>query len=156
MKRIWWGIAGLAIVGSAAAAVLVLRPDPIIPPEIEDRLTSSLLLPDAEKAPVDTASVKYNDQEKLLSYKTAFAGTTILISQQPTPEQFIDIPAAYKKVTDQMNTYKTFESANGTVFLTTPAQMKGRQAAVLNAKGTLLFANPDKYTVPITLTLDHI
>jgi hypothetical protein len=68
----------------------------------------------------------------------------MVLSEQPTPDSFTDVPQVYDKVVDSMQEYQKFDVDVGTVHLTRPPSLNGKQAAVLNTKGTLLFAKPDK------------
>jgi len=48
----------------------------------------------------------------------------------------------YDKVVTSMNGYGKFDCDSGTVHLTRPKDLAGKQAAVMNAKGTLMFVKP--------------
>ena len=63
------------------------------------------------------------------------------ITEQPTPDTFTDIPAFSQKFFEQAGEYKSFDSVNGTVHLLHP-QKGVKDAAAMNAKGTLMFVNP--------------
>ena len=63
------------------------------------------------------------------------------ITEQPSPDTFTDIPEFSSKFFQQAGEYKTFESATGTVHLLHP-QKGVKDAAAMNAKGTLMFINP--------------
>jgi hypothetical protein len=123
---------------------MLLRPDPPIAAPIRKQLTSALLLPAAETVMIDADSIKYDSGLKVLSFDAPIDGIRLSVSEQPTPENFTDIPQVYDKVVEQMRVYKKFETAIGIVYLTKPESRKGSQTAVMNTKGTLLFANPDK------------
>jgi hypothetical protein len=55
----------------------------------------------------------------------------------------VNIPGALGKFVEAMNNYQSFETTVGTVHLTKPKSQNGKQAAVLNIKGTLLFARAE-------------
>jgi hypothetical protein len=133
----------LVVVAIGATAYYFLRPQPVIPAAIKTQLTSTLLMPtDKTVAVIDQGSIKYDSKIKVLTYDVQFDGVKVVISEQPTPESFIDIADVYTKVLESMNEYKKFELAIGVIHLTRPPDLKGKQSAVLNSKGTLLFANP--------------
>jgi hypothetical protein len=138
---IFASIVGLGLV---AIVVLILIPKPPIPDKIKADLTSSLLLPETSNFPISAKTVKYDSGLKLLSFDTTVYGDQVIVSEQPTPESFTDVPAVYAKVLDGMTDYDDFDVNVGTVHLTTPPQLNGKQAAVLNTKGTLLFAKPSR------------
>ena len=134
------------IVGTVLAVVLVisglfLAPKSAIPGTIKKQLTSTLLLP-SRQYPVERSSSKYDSSLKVLSFNVKSGANLIAMGEQPSPDQFVDVPQAYQKVLDGMNDYEDLDTAIGTVHLTRPDSLKGAQAAVLNAKGTLLFAKP--------------
>jgi hypothetical protein len=119
---------------------MLALPKSPIPGSIKLKLTSSLLLPSRARANIDRGSAKYDSSLKVLSFTGLVDGKNLVIAEQPTPEQFVDIPAAYEKVLGSMNDYSDFDTTMGTVHLTKPDELHGGQTAVLNAKGTLLFA----------------
>jgi hypothetical protein len=135
-------LAGLVAAGLIVVTVMILLPKPPIPGIIKSQLTSTLVLPSAKQATIDRNSAKYDSSLKVLSFNATVAGHKVVMAEQPTPDQFIDIPQAYDKVVENMNAYAQFDSALGTVHLTKPTQLHGGQTAVINAKGTLLFAKP--------------
>jgi hypothetical protein len=141
-KWFWLVIAGVVSLGVITIVVLLLLPKPLIPPKIVSEATSTVLAPDSSSFKIARESVKYDNSLKLLSYNVSAYGKTIIISEQPTPESFTDVPAVYTKVLDGMNDYYDFDVNVGSVHVTTPSQLNGKQAAVLNTKGTLLFAKP--------------
>ncbi|MBW4061803.1 hypothetical protein HJC99_04515 [Candidatus Saccharibacteria bacterium] len=145
MKRLWWWVVGaVLVVGLIVIMGLLLAPKNPIPGPIKKQVTSTLLMPRGAGAVVDRQSVKYDSAQKLLTFNVAYAGTSIVVSQQPTPDQFVDIPAVYTKLIDSLVNYQSFDTSIGTVHLTQPKQLNGKQAAVLNTMGTLMFAKPDK------------
>src|SRR4051794_10749863 len=101
MKRLWWmiviGVAGLGVV---VIVILLLAPKNPVPGPVRKQLSSTLFVPREAGAEVDRQSVKYDGSQKLLTYNVTYAGTSLVVSEQPTPEQFIDIPDVYKKLVD--------------------------------------------------------
>jgi len=146
MKRLWWivGAAGGILVAGTVVTIMFVLPREPIPNSIREQLTSPLLLPRAAQANIDRSSVKYNSDDKLLTYRVTYRGSLLLVSEQPTPEQLVDIPAAYDKVVENMNQYSSFVVSAGTVHLTRPKDAGGVQVAVMNAKGTLMFVKSDR------------
>lgn len=136
------GFIGILALGAVVILILVLLPKPPIPGKIKQQLTSTLLLPNTRKFPVNRDTTKYDPSIKVLTYKVAAFGKTIIMSEQPTPDQFTDVPQVYQKVLDGMQDYNDFDVNVGGVHLTLPPQLSGVQTAVLNTKGTLIFAKP--------------
>ena len=93
---------------------------------------------------VDAKSFKYDANTKLLSYKIKFNDLPIIIAEQPTPQNIIDIPQYYDKLIDSLSVYASFDSFYDKVSLTRPKEFKGQQSAVMNSKGTLMFAHPTR------------
>lgn len=133
-------------VGIVLIVGLWLFPDkPPIPGPIKAKLTSTLLVPRGGDYQVKRESAKYDPKLKVLTYEVAINGVgSAVVSEQPTPDSFIDIPQVYDKVVANMNEYGTFDSDIGTVHLTRPKDLGGKQAAVMNAKGTLMFVKPER------------
>jgi hypothetical protein len=143
MKRSWIVITAIAGIGLLIIGVLLISPKPPIPGPIKRQVTSALLVPQGSDFKVDRDSAKYDSKLKLLTYNFQAFGTAATASEQPTPEMFADIPDAYGKLVDRMREYSVFESETGTVHLTHPPDQQGKQVAVMNAKGTLMFIKPE-------------
>jgi hypothetical protein len=144
MKRLWLIVGSLAAIGLVVIVVMLLAPKPPVPVDVKRAVTSTILVPQAREVDVSRESMAYNSQLKLLSFTTVAFGVKAVVSEQPTPESFIDIPQVYDKVVTNMNEYSKFDSDSGTVHLTRPKDLGGKQAAVMNAKGTLMFVKPER------------
>jgi hypothetical protein len=145
----WSGIIMAAAAVIAVVVLVVLNlPKPLLPKIVTRQVSFSIFAPDKKVAQIDSSTVKYDASQKLLSYYVNYAGTRAVVSEQPTPEQFIDIPQTYEKVRESMREYSKFDTPSGIVYLTMPDDLKGRQAAVLNSKGTLVFIKPDRNLQP--------
>lgn len=144
MKRWLIGAAGVLLVAVAAAATYSLKSTEKIPEAVKSQISSTIIIPSDNSVEIDRKSYKINDSESLLTYTARFDDQNLIISQQPTPEGFIDIPKAYDSLVSQMGEYGKFESANGTVYLTSPKNQKNIQIAVLNTKGTLMFVKSEQ------------
>ena len=114
-----------------------------VPRAIQRQVSYGIFYPtDRTRYPVNKKSFRYDNQTKVLSYSLRSGSTTIAINQQATPESFTDIPQAYDKLISSLQAYASIDTVNGKLALTMPTEFKGAQSAVLNAKGTLLFARP--------------
>jgi hypothetical protein len=144
----------LIIIGGAAVLVVVViwlvvaynESRAVLPSEIVKSVNYTVLVPgNAKKYPVLEESVKNDPASKVLSYSTTINNIKVVINQQAEPEAFTE-PAAqvsiYQKLLENMKQYKDLHTDAGTVTLTRPTELQGGQAAVLNANGTLLFAQP--------------
>lgn len=123
-----------------------LSPSPPIPGDIQNKLEFKPYLTDTKKGlTVDKSSYKYDQGKKTLSYIIhSYEYGNLIVSEQPTPQQFIDIPDVYNKVIDGLNRYSVFQNQLGTVYLTRPSDQKSGQTAVLNSSGVLMFVRSDK------------
>ena len=144
MKRIWILIAGFCLIAIVVGSYLLLRPKPFVPKGIESKLSSVTFIPVSPQVVNQHATVKYNSNLKLLTYKATVFGVNTVISEQPTPESFTDVPEVYQKVLDSWNQYQAFDTAQGTVYLTRPGGPNANEVGVMNTKGTLMFVKPDK------------
>ena len=116
-----------------------------VPERIQDQLDFLVLYPSvADDVVVDKGSMKYDASTGVLSFIVQTYGVANTITQQATPESFNDIPQYYTKTVERMNGYSSFDSAIGRVDLTRPSDLGGDQIAVMNTKGVLLFAHPEK------------
>ena len=143
MKRLWLVLGVVVPIGAIAVTIMLLAPKNPIPGPLRAELTSTLFVPSGPEVAVDRSSAKYDKTTKLLSFTVAYAGAQLVISEQPTPSQFTDIPDVYTKLVDGLNNYESFDVSVGTVHLTKPKQLGGKEAAVLNAQGTLMFVKAD-------------
>ena len=125
------------------STIILLAPGKtIIPKNIKNQVTSTILLPKGSEYSLDKESAKYNKADELLTFKIRKNNQTIaIVTEQPTPDTVTDIPEFTGNFFTQAGEYKTFESLNGTVHLLHP--QKGiRDAAEMNSKRTLIFENP--------------
>ena len=145
-------IAGFILIGLVAVTVSGFfiykvnnsRHNPTFPTAIKHQAGFVLFYPtDKSILKVDKSTIKFDASNKLVSYITYNSSNSkIIISEQATPETFVDIPTAYDQLIERLQGYSTFESANGKVSLTHPKELKGPQSAVMNSKGTLMFVRP--------------
>jgi hypothetical protein len=146
----WQGGLLLAVLGGAivASAIFGFRAFQksenvqVVPADIKQKISHVIYYPDTIGGlTVDKTSFKYDDTNEVLSYTAKYSSAEITIAEQSTPENFVDIPQAYDKLVETLNSYSAFSSFHGTVYLTKPKENKGQQSAVMNSKGTLMFAN---------------
>ena len=139
---------GLLVIGLTVAGFISLHrthTDGPIPQTIKRQVAFVIFYPSPKTAVVvDVNSFKYDTKEKLLSYVVNYANTPITIAEQATPQNFIDIPQAYDKLIESLGEYGSFQSYYDKVSLTHPKEFNGQQSAVMNSKGTLVFAHPTK------------
>jgi len=133
-------------VGIVLIIGLWLFPDkPPIPGPIKAKLTSTLLVPRGGDYQVNRESAKYDPALKVLAYNIAIKGVgSAVVSEQPTPDQFNDIPGYYDQVISQFHEYTHFDSVVGTVHLVHPDTNSDHQTAVINSAGTLIFVKPSQ------------
>lgn len=96
------------------------------------------------EAEINRQSIAYDSSAKVVSYSLIFVGNQLIVNQQATPETFVDIPDYYPNLLEKLNKTSTLPTELGDVHLTRPTELKGKQSAVVNHKGTLVFVQPDK------------
>ncbi len=145
LKKITFSVVGL---GVFIILFLIFFPGkPPIPRNVKSKVISTILVPRHANYSVDRESAKFETTNKLLTFKIMRNNMVVAtITEQPTPDTFTDIPTFSQKFFEQAGEYKTFDSVNGTVHLLHP-QKGVKDAAAMNAKGTLMFVNP---SVPFT------
>jgi hypothetical protein len=117
----------------------------VIPVNIKEQLDILVFLPkESGSLRIDRPTFKYDASLKVMSVVVGSYGIKNTVSEQPTPDAFNDIPGYYDKLTERLNTYANFDTELGRVYLTRPVELKGKQSAIMNGKGTLMFASPDK------------
>lgn len=129
------------VAASAIGVVIFLRVQSPVPKSVTDQTTFVVMVPKGEGIEVDKSSMAVSKPQdvdtKVLNYIVNIDGIEVLVGQQPTPQQFIDIPKVYEKVVEQSKPYGSFETVVGTVNLTRPQK---QQIAMMNSKGTYLLA----------------
>ena len=112
-----------------------------VPQSVIDQTTFVVMVPEGKDIKVEKNTMEVSkpqgQDDEVLNYTATIDGKEVLVGQQPTPQQFIDIPKTYEKVVEQSNQYASFETTVGTVYLTRPQK---QQIAMLNAKGTYMLA----------------
>lgn len=139
-------VAGLVVIGGLGFW-RVTTAKPTLPRAVAQQLSFGVYFPTTKSslATIDNQTISYQAGGGLLSYTARLQdGTTISVNQQATPVSFVDIPQTYDKLVASLQPYSSFESINGKVALTHPKELSGSQSAVMNAKGTLLFARPSR------------
>lgn len=132
---------GLVLLVTVVAVVVVTRPKPIISGSIVHKAGFQIFYPTDKQIAV--TSVQYDEMNHGVSYKAALHGKQITVSEQATPQIFSDGPVyAYKL--QQSHEFASFDTDAGHVSLTKPDELKGQVVAVVNAKGTLLFARSNQ------------
>lgn len=130
------------ITGGAVVMTMLLTPKPLLPKNIASQVSFGIFYPQGnEVLNVSQKSIAYDAKTSLLTYSSRLAtGSTVSFSEQSTPSSFVDVPSVYTKLISNLQEYASFDSLNGTVYLTKPKELHGQQAAVLNNRGTLIFA----------------
>lgn len=139
-------IGAVLLVAVLAVGLYLLRPRPAIPQAVQSRLTfTPYVVRPGGAISVDRQSYKYDPAEQGLSFvATGPKVGRLVVSEQPTPQQFIDIPDVYNKLVDGLNRYSVFDNQLGTVYLTKPKNQPSGQTAVLNSNGVLMFVRSEK------------
>jgi hypothetical protein len=94
---------------------------------------------------VNRDTLKYDKVNSIFSYiaKTP-SGSNLTVTEQATPDSFAASPIVFSQLIKDLIQYEEFSSRSGTIYITTPKELKGGQAAVMNSQGTLMFVKPTK------------
>jgi hypothetical protein len=112
----------------------------VIPKNILNQLNFSVFYPKQNsQTKIETNTFKYSKQLGQLSFIVVYDNQHLTFAEQSSPDSFAADPSFYTKFINSLNGYATFDSANGTASLTVPTEVK-HEVGVMNAKGTLLFA----------------
>ena len=129
------------LVGAGWAVHMALKPKSAVPADIRKQLdfTPYTVKPESTLK-ADGKSYKYDASQKGFSFVASGGGTgRLTVSEQATPQSFIDIPDLYTKLVDNLNRYGAFNNQMGTVYLTRPKDQPRGQTAVINSNGVLMF-----------------
>jgi|GEM_PF-2290238 hypothetical protein len=114
-------------------------PSPI-PKDISSAVQFPIFYPEASKQIiVKKTSFKYDKSHGQVSFIVNFNSNNITFAEQGSPDSFSADPNFYTAFVQKLNGYATFSGVDGRVDLTLPSETH-EQTAVMNAKGTLLFA----------------
>jgi len=139
-------VAAAVVVAAGIVFALAVALQPVVPPGIKKQLSIAVLYPKDNTFAIDHSSWKYDKSLGLLTYlvRDKDNNAKITVSEQSSPPQFSEVPGTLDALTSKLNTYADFDSIDGHAYLTHPKELKGGQSALMNAKGTLMFAKPDK------------
>lgn len=139
-------ILGITLLVSSGAVISykILKKPPAIPTAISTQLSYGAFIP-AQGKPGSSLpqQVKYDSSQKLLTYNLDYENVNLIVSEQPTPESFSDVPQAYPALLDKLHQRDTIDTINGQLTITYPKELNGGQTAVMNSKGTLIFVRPN-------------
>lgn len=144
VSKTFFVLVAVGLLSCLVIAWLLFGRHSIIPKQIQAQLTSTVFLPQGDNLNTSSRTVKYDKSLRLLSFRTQiYDVTAVTVSEQPSPDAFVDIPGYQDKFFQAIGGYKTFETTVGVVHLVKDPK-NGQQAAAMSTKGTLLFVKPDK------------
>jgi len=122
------------------ALINFINKPPVIPSDIQKQVNFVIFYPQpSTQTVIQKNTFKYDPKLKQASFIADYGGRQITFAEQSSPDSFADDPNFYPKFIASLNGYATFDSVDGRVDLTRPKEVKS-QTAVMNAKGTLMFA----------------
>ena len=146
MQRRW--LRGLVLVVglSFIAGGWLWSQQPKLPASVRAKVNFTVFNP-SRRAGVTVVPGGYHYDDQTSSLSTTTVTTTgsakIIMSQQATPPTFAEAPQLYTEFVDKLGRFAVFKAPYGQVYLTRPANLVGGEAAVFNARGTLLIARSD-------------
>jgi hypothetical protein len=124
--------------------VAYYRRSAVVPKDISSQVNFPIFYPQpGRQILVNEASFKYDKSLQQVSFTVEYNGSNITFAEQSSPDSFSADPSFYPAFVAKLNSYANFESINGRVDLAQPTETKD-QTAIMNAKGTLTFANANK------------
>jgi hypothetical protein len=142
MKRWWLLIAIVVSLEFVGGIFLYAARPPRLPPDIYGAVRFPVLTPQTAVMRIDPASATYDAGTRVLQYQGRAFDGRLTVNQQPAPAEFVATPSKYDDLARSLNQYQTLETHLGSVRLARPKDLGGRQVAVLNAAGTLIFIYP--------------
>jgi len=92
----------------------------------------------------ENSTTVYDTAQGVLTLHFINADNKLTVTQQLTPDPFTDVPNYLSILLSKLHQYAEIHTSIGTVGLTRPEELKGGQTAVINTRGTLMFAVPEK------------
>lgn len=138
---------GVILVAVAVGLWLGLRSTEPFPQSVLKEVNYPLFYPSQlNQVKISKPSIKYNKQQGSISYIVYLNQTELTFSEQASPETFTYDSSLYPQFVDKFGNYASFDSLDGTVYLT---QLPGSnsQTAIMDSKGTLLFVRTDNSTM---------
>lgn len=135
------------VTGAVVGTIYLVQRQGILPQNIQRQLDFKpfVVSSNSTSLHVNKSSYKYDPSQQGLSFTISADSYGLLtVSEQTTPQAFIDIPDYYTKLLDTLNRYSVFDDSLGTVYLIHPKDQKTGQTAVLNASGVLMFVRSTK------------
>ena len=118
------------------------KPDPV-PKSIQNNVSFAIFYPQPSQQTVfKQNSFKYDKTLAQVTFVINFDKQKITFAEQSTPDSFVNDPNLYSQFVKSLNGYTSFDSLNGRVDLVRPTELR-TETGVMNAKGTLMFAESD-------------
>lgn len=119
-----------------------------IPTQIRKQLTFSPFTLSGDTKTYSATDYKVastDNKEQILSYTIKLISSTVSISEQSQPPQFVEIPG-YKDsfLSNVAKQYTTVQSSNGVIYLGRLARQSNKQLGIMLEKGLLVFMIPSK------------
>jgi hypothetical protein len=145
-------VGALVIILIAAIGILIsviFNQSSQIPSSVQKQISFIIFYPDISTAVVQKNTVKYDKSNKFLNFIVKYNQYYLTFSEQTTPSEFNYDSNIYPEFVQKLNSYDSFGSVDGTVYLTHP-NSANYETAIMNAKGTLLFAKTDNGLMDVT------
>jgi len=133
----------LIVVGLAIAGYIffVVGRTSFVPKSITSSVQFPIFYPKPSKQIIiKQPSFKYDKSDGQVSFIVSYKGSSITFAEQSSPDSFSADPNFYPAFIQKLNGYGTFSGVDGRVDLTLPSETH-EQTAIMNAKGTLVFAS---------------
>ncbi|MFI5240738.1 MAG: hypothetical protein ACHQUB_03460 [Candidatus Saccharimonadia bacterium] len=133
----------IIVIALISAFGLVYFSSPI-PPSIRRNVSFGIFYPKSSNYHCQRSSFAYDPQAKIVTYVCSNASLrlNLNITEQASPDGFVDAPQAFETLINKLQNYASFDSVVGKVYLTHPVELNGGQTAVMDGEGTLVFIRP--------------
>jgi len=113
----------------------------VVPKTITASVQFPIFYPEPSKQiTIKQDSFKYDKSMGQVSFIVSFENDKVIFAEQSSPDSFSASPTFYTAFVQKLNGYATFDSVDGRVDLTLPTETH-EETAIMNARGTLLFAS---------------
>src|SRR5665213_701938 len=127
--------------GIAGYILFVGKQSVIVPKTITSSAQFPILYPEPSKqVTIKQSSFRYDKSHGQVYFIVNFKNYNITFAEQSSPDSFSADPTFYTALVQKLNGYATFAAVDGRVDLSLPAETH-EQTAIMNARGTLLFAS---------------
>lgn len=137
----------IILISTALIVFKVIENRSVVPVKYAKQISFVVYWPKDHLSQPDKNSIKYakdNSGAQVLSFYDYVNSARVTFVEQATPSSFNDIPDSFTRYINSLNNYQTLSTTYGSVYLTVPPKFN-LNTAILNNRGTLLFASSERH-----------